>query len=432
VTTTTTRRGAPSAKAPATRTRKSTEKTTNRGSRGRSASSGPGRGVIDLRDRRPAPAKATRTRRAPSGHRSGAYLTILSLVITLNLLGLAMILSASSVTSVERYGSPWYQFTRQLLWFGLGLGAVIGCLRVDYRSWRRFAPRLVLGSVVLLVLVLVPGVGMEVNGATRWLGYGPLSIQPSEVAKLALVVFWADLLARRADRIHDWRAGLKPVLVTFAVAAGLIMLQPNLGTATIIFVTMWVMLFVAGVPLKPLGAVLAAGAAAAAMFAVLFPWRWRRISAFRDPWSDPQGVGYQTIQSKVGLANGGITGTGLGQGRAKWGFLPEAHTDFIFTIIGEEAGLIGALVVVGMFVTLAVAGINVALRAADRFGMLLAAGITTWFLSQAFFNIGQSVGALPVMGVPLPFVSSGGSSLVVNMAAAGILLNVARHTRTSR
>lgn len=400
------------------------------------------RKVIDLRERRPAEprtsrddgektrgkGRARRTAAAPSGRRSGSYVTILALVVTLNLIGLAMILSASSVTSVERYGSPWYQFTRQLLWFGLGMAAVVVCLRIDYRTWRRYAPRLLLVAGAMLALVLVPGIGMEVNGATRWLGYGPLSIQPSEIAKLALVLFWADLLARRAERVNDLHATLKPVLVTFGVCAGMIMLQPNLGTTTIIFVTMWVMLFVAGLPLKPLCGLLAAGAAVAGLFAVLYPWRWRRISAFRDPWADPQGVGYQTIQSKVGLANGGITGTGLGQGRAKWGFLPEAHTDFIFTIIGEEVGFIGGLIVVGMFVALAVSGIKVALRASDRFGMLLAAGITTWFLTQAFLNIGQSVGALPVMGVPLPFVSSGGSSLVVNMAAAGILLNVARHT----
>lgn len=392
----------------------------------------PGRSVIDLRERRVAsrrhqPPSASR-RRAPTGRRSGVYVTILSLVIALNLIGLAMILSASSVTSVERYGSPWYQFTRQLLWFGLGLVAVVVCLRIDYRTWRRYAPRLLLVAGALLALVLVPGVGMEVNGATRWLGYGPFSIQPSEIAKLALLVFWADLLARRAERIDDTRATLRPVLVTFGICAVLIMAQPNLGTTAIIFVTMWVLLFVAGVPLRPLGKVLAAGVALAGVFAVAFPWRWRRISAFRNPWADPEGVGYQTIQSKVGLANGGITGTGLGQGRAKWGFLPEAHTDFIFTIIGEEVGFIGAVLVVGMFVALAIAGIKVALAARDRFGMLLAAGITTWLLTQAFLNIGQAVGALPVMGVPLPFVSSGGSSLVVNMAAAGILLNVARHT----
>jgi cell division protein FtsW len=185
------------------------------------------------------------------------------------------------------------------------------------------------------------------------------------------------------------------------------------------------------VPLKPLGLTAAAGGGAAVLFAVVEPYRYRRLMGFRDPWADPLNTGYQTIQAQVGVANGGLIGTGLGEGRAKWGFLPFPHTDFIFAVIGEELGLVGALTVIALFLALGVLGIRTALRAPDRFGMLLAAGVTTWILVQAFVNIGAVIGALPITGVPLPFVSFGGSSLLVLMAAAGLLLNVARHARPS-
>jgi cell division protein FtsW len=366
---------------------------------------------------------------APPGRRSKAFVILLSLLLTLNVTGLVMILSASSVSSLEDYGSPWYQFTRQGIWFVLSLAALVLVMRRDYRRWRRRAGLYLLGSLFLLLLVVIPGVGVEANGATRWLGYGPLSIQPSELVKLTLIIFWADLLARRAKWIDDCRLTLVPVLITFLVAAALIMKQPNLGTTMIIFAVMVAMLFVGGTAGRWILAVLAAGVAAGAAFAMLFPWRWKRISAFLDPWQDAQNTGYQTIESKTALANGGLTGTGLGEGRAKWGFLPEAHTDFIFSVIAEEAGFIGGLLVIALFITFAVVGFQVAMRAPDRFGALLATGITAWFIVQAFLNIGQAVGALPVMGVPLPFVSSGGSSLLFSMIAAGMLLNVARQTR---
>jgi cell division protein FtsW len=366
---------------------------------------------------------------APPGRRSKSFVLLLSLLLTLNVTGLAMILSASSVSSLEDYGSPWYQFTRQALWFAVSLVAMVLVMRRDYRRWRRHCGLLLLGSLFLLVLVLVPGIGVEVNGATRWLGYGPFSIQPSELAKLALIVFWADLLARRAKWIDDVRLTLVPVLLTFLAAAGLIMLQPNLGTTMIIFAVMIAMLFVGGVGGGWIATVVAGGAAAGAVFALVFSWRWRRVTAFLDPWQDAQGAGYQVLASKSALANGGPFGTSLGEGRSKWGFLPEAHTDFIFAVIAEETGFVGGLLVIALLIALAVVGFQVAMRAPDRFGALLATGITAWFIVQAFLNIGQAVGALPIMGVPLPFVSSGGSSLLFSMIGAGMLLNVARQTR---
>ncbi len=365
----------------------------------------------------------------PPGRRSKSFVTILSLVMVLNLIGLAMILSASSVTSLEDYGSPWYQFTRQFIWFGIGSVAMVLTMRRDYRKWRNRSGYLLLGVLAMLFLVLVPHVGVKSNGATRWLGVGQFSIQPSEFAKLVLIIFWADLLSRRAKWIDDARLTVFPVVLTFLVTAAMIMAQPNLGTTTIIFFIMVAMLFVGGAPFRWIAGILGMGVAAGAAFAVLFPWRFRRISAFLDPWQDAQGIGYQPIEAQTAVATGGVTGTGLGQGRSKWGYLPEAQTDFIFSVIAEETGFVGALLLIALFIALGVTGVRVAMRAPDRFGMLLATGITTWFLAQAFFNIGQAVGALPVMGVPLPFVSFGGSSLVVGMVAAGMLLNVARQTR---
>ena len=360
---------------------------------------------------------------------SSTYAWMFALVAILNLLGLLMVLSASSFTSLEDYGSPWYQFQRQFMWLFLGSIALVACLRIDYHSWRRRVGPLLLLSFGLMLLVMAPGMGVDANGARRWVGYGPLTVQPAELVKLAMILFTADLLARRADRVHDWRLTLKPVMVVFGGFAVLLMLQPNLGTTIILAVIVLSMLFVTGVPGRPLAVVVGALTAAATAFAFLEPYRFRRLMAFRDPWADPLNTGFQTIQSQVGLANGGLLGTGLGEGRAKWGFLPEAHTDFIFAIIGEELGLVGALTVVALFLALGLLGVRTALRAPDRFGMLVATGVTTWILVQAFVNIGAVVGVLPITGVPLPFVSSGGSSLLFTMAASGLLLNVARQAR---
>jgi cell division protein FtsW len=373
--------------------------------------------------------RARRVPATPPGGRSDLFLGLFALVVVLNLIGLLMVLSASAVDALYEYGSSWYQFQRQFLWLVLGAVVLVVTMRVDYRRWRPWAGRLVLVSLVLLAAVLVPGLGVEVNGSSRWLGAGPIRIQPSELAKLALLLFVADLLARRAHRIREDRLTILPVMVVFGLTAGLIMAQPNLGTTVILGVIVFVMLFVAGVRLKPLAVLGVAGAALAALAAVVEPYRYRRLMAFRDPWADPLNTGYQTIQSQVGIASGGLVGVGLGEGRAKWGFLPFPHTDFIYAIIGEEFGLLGSLLVVAMFLALGVLGVRTALRAPDTFGVLIATGVTAWIVVQAFVNIGAVVGVLPITGVPLPFVSFGGSSLLVTMAAAGLLLNVARQAR---
>jgi len=381
-------------------------------------------------DRTPNPKrKGRRMRGRPSGRRSPTFVFLLAVVLVINLIGLAMVLSASSVTALYEYGSSWYLFKRQLLWMALGLVAMIGVMRVDYHWWRRWTTTLLVGCGILMVLVMVPGLGVNVNGSSRWLGYGFIRIQPSEFAKLGVLLFVADLLARRADKVGNWRVTLQPVLVVFGIFAAMLMLQPNLGTTIILGAIVFMMLFVSGVEMKPLVGTFAVGGVLATMAATMASYRRRRLLGFIDPWKDAQNTGYQTIQAQVAVAHGGITGSGLGQSRAKYGFLPFAHTDFIFAIIADELGLIGALVVVALFIALGVAGVRAALQAPDRYGMLIATGITSWILIQAFVNVGAVVGVLPITGVPLPFVSFGGSSLVVTMAAIGLLLSVARQAR---
>ena len=361
--------------------------------------------------------------------RNGTFVVLVGAAAALSLVGLVMVLSASGVEGLDEEGSSWAFFRKQLLWTGLGALVAYGGSRLDYRVLRRCATPFLLISLALLVLVLVPGVGMNVNGASRWLGYGSLSIQPSEFAKLAVLLWAADLLARRADLMARSAVTVRPVMFVLAVTAGLIMLQPNLGTTIVLASIAFVVLFVAGAPVAPLAGYGAVGAAGGLFLALYEPYRRARVTAFLDPWADAANTGYQTIQGQIGLATGGVAGLGLGESRAKWGFLPYAHTDFIFAIIGEELGLVGALVVVALFLTFAVAGIHTALEAPDRFGTLVAAGITSWILVQAFVNIGAVVGQLPVTGVPLPFVSYGGSSLLVTMMAVGVLLNIARQIR---
>jgi cell division protein FtsW len=373
---------------------------------------------------------AASRRRPPTvaGHPSGFWL-LLAVTGVLVVIGLVMVLSASSVQSLREHGNTWVYFLRQVMWLALGLVAMAATLKLDYRIWRRFAPPLLAVTVVLLVLVVIPGVGINVYGSSRWLGAGPFRMQPSELAKLAMLLFVADLLARRADRITDHHRVLKPVIIVTGFIGGLIMLQPDLGTTMVMGGMVFALLFVAGVPLLPLASVGVAGTALALTLALSADYRRERVLAFLNPEADPSNTGFQTLQSIYAVSEGGISGVGIGASRAKYGFLPNAHTDFIYAIIGEEAGLIGAVLVLGLFVAFAFLGVRAAVRAPDRFGMLLAAGITASITAQAMVNIGAVLGLLPITGVPLPLVSSGGSSLIITMAAVGLLLNVARQAR---
>ena len=371
-----------------------------------------------------------RSRRPPAGHANGVVL--LAIVAVLTTVGLVMVLSASSVQSQREVGSTWSYFAKQLMWVALGVVALLGTARLDYRRWKRLSGPFLAVCAFLLLVVLVPGVGVRVNGAQSWLALGPMRMQPAELAKLAVLLHAANVLARRYRKMHDWRLTLLPVGVLAGGIAFLIMLQPDLGTTIVLGSITMAVLFVAGVPLLRLGGVGAAATAAALVLALGKAYRRNRILAFLDPSKDPLNTGFQLNQSFMGVASGGWTGLGLGESRAKWGFLPNAHTDFIFAIICEELGLIGAVAVVALFLAFAVFGTRAALMAPDRFGTLVAAGITAWILTQAFVNVGGVVGLLPITGLTLPFISFGGTSLLITMAATGVLVNVARQGRSPR
>ena len=366
----------------------------------------------------------SRRRLRPSG------LTLLfSVTIALDVIGLVMVLSASSVEALSQYGSSWVFFEKQLLWVALGGVAMAITMRVDYRHWRRFARPLMIVTSLLLLAVLVPHVGVNVSGSSRWLGFGTFRFQPSELAKLSLTLFAADLLARRVEQTGQPRQALGGVVIAYLVTAALIFRQPDMGTALVVSAIVLGLLFGAGMPRVTMAKLTAGAVGAAFVLGMAEPYRRARLLSFMHPWADRSTSGYQVVQSLVGLGSGGIAGVGLGASRAKWGFLPNAYTDFIFAIIGEELGLIGAVMVVGLFAAFAVVGLRVAKRAPDRFGMLLAIGISVWVTSQAILNMGAVIGMLPVTGVPLPLVSFGGSSTTIMMGAIGMLLNVARQQR---
>jgi cell division protein FtsW len=361
--------------------------------------------------------------------RPANYLLLVATIAVLNIVGAVMVLSASSVASLTDYGSAWYFFERQVAWTAVAAAAFMITARIDYHAWRRWVRPLVIVSGLLLFAVLIPGIGVHVAGSRRWLGSGVLRFQPTEIAKLALLVFAADVVARRSRELHDWRRVLRPVLLVLAVFAALVLREPDLDSTIVLTLIVFTVLVVGGVRLRHLAVVGALTGVAGTVLALSEPYRRARVFAFLHPSSDASSAGYQISQSLIAVGSGGWTGVGLGEGRAKWLFLPNAHTDFIFAVIGEELGLVGCLLVVGLFVAFAVLGTRAALRAPDRFGTLLGAGVTMWVVGQAAINIGAVIGLLPVSGIPLPFVSFGGSALVFTMAAAGILGNVARQAR---
>jgi cell division protein FtsW len=373
-------------------------------------------------DRRMRARDAERRRKpAPPLH----FYVLAAVVAVLTMLGLVMVLSASSVTALLVDGSSWTYFRRQAIWMVLGAIALFITSRTPYHVWRRFIPALVGITFLMLVGVLVAG--HRVNGAKAWFTFGPIGFQPVEVAKLALLLYSADLLARRADRMHEVRMTLVPLLVVLGATVLLVLAQPDLGGAMVLASIVLGVAFIAGTPLLPLtGTIGLVGVAGAAFMIRVRSDRW---TAFLNLAAHKQDDGFQVWQSLVGIASGGLTGVGLGASKAKWGYLPEAHTDFIFAILAEELGFAGVAVVLALFLMFVWLGVRIALRAPDRFGMLLAGGITAWILCQVIINIGGVVGLMPLTGLTLPFVSFGGSSLLVTMVAAGLLLNVARNSR---
>jgi cell division protein FtsW len=355
--------------------------------------------------------------------------TALSILIAvLCVFGLVMVGSASPIISIGLYGSPWAILIRQSLYMGVGICALLLAARMDYRRWRRIRGLLLVGTMILLVLVLVHGIGASAGGSSRWIGFGMLQLQPSELMKLALAIFAADLLTRRANP-SDPKMVIVPVLAVLGISGALILKQPDMGTAMVLGCIAFGVLFMGGVPMGPMLKILGGLAGLALLVGLADPYRRDRILSFLNPGANKAGTGYQVWQSLIGLGSGHIFGLGLGGGREKYGTLPNAHTDFIFSVVGEELGLVGAVVLLGLFFALAWFGLRAAIRAPDRFGSLLAVGITTWITSQAVINIGAVIGVLPVTGIPLPFISFGGSSLIITMVAFGILLNIAAQER---
>lgn len=345
------------------------------------------------------------------------------------LLGLIMILSASSVASLEEYGSSFLFFKKQVIWAVIGIVAFITFARLDYRKLSGWGYVLLAAVILMLFAVLVPGIGVTAGGSSRWLALGPLSIQPSELAKIALVLFVADVFSRKdPEAVMELPHTLLPVVPVVGILVLLIMAQPDMGTTMLIGVIGFGLLFLAGAPLRYLGVMGALGGAITAFGALAEPYRRARVLAFLNPWSDPLNTGYQTIQSLIAMGSGGFLGVGIGASRQKWLYVPNAHTDFIYAILGEEVGLLGTVTVLGMFAFLAYLGIRIARAAPDRFGMFIAAGVTLWISVQALVNIGAVTASLPITGVPLPLVSFGGSSLVVTLIGMGILTNVARQS----
>lgn len=348
-------------------------------------------------------------------------------VIALLGIGVVMVYSSSAVSAYVNFDDSYYFLKRQIIWASLGLLAMVFTMNVDYHIWRKLAKPVMVVTLILLVLVLVPGLGKVVNGARRWLGFGSLYLQPSEIAKLSMVLFTSTSLAKHQERISSFLRGIVPQLLMLLVVFALILKEPDLGTALSIAGTVFVLLFVSGAKMKHLGSLGAVGVIGI-IAAVLFePYRMKRLLAFSDPWADPLDTGYHIIQSLYAIGSGGLFGVGLGRSREKFLYLPEPHTDFIFAILGEELGLIGTLTVIVLFFLFAWRGLKVAISAPDIYGSVLATGLTTMIMVQALMNIAVVTASMPVTGIPLPFLSFGGSALIFTLAGVGILLNISRY-----
>jgi cell division protein FtsW len=371
--------------------------------------------------------RAAARRRSDRVMAANRQVTLLFLIVAILLLmGLTETISASSTVEIREQVERFSYFKRQLLGVGLGTIALFVMSRIPYQTYRRHAMSIYLLAVALLILVLV--VGRRAGGATAWLDFGPLSFQPSEAAKFAVIVALAKVMERKSKVLGDWKHFAAPVLALVGTVAILIMLQPDLGTLIIVGAASMAVLLTSTAPLRyvlPLGA---GGAGLGVLLAYADPERWSRLTSYLDPWADAGDTGYQVIQSLYALGNGGLFGVGLGASRARWYYLPNAHTDFIFAIIGEETGLVGAMSVIALFTLLTVVGWSIAAKARDQFGKMLAAGIVTWLSLQAVVNIGGVVGALPITGIPLPFVSYGGTAVVISMAVTGVLVNIAQQS----
>ena len=358
-------------------------------------------------------------------------LPLVAVVLVLLTIGLAMVYSASGITALDANDDPSTFLAQQSAWAALGVAAMFVVSRVDYRLLRYLAIPMLVVAVILLGAVLIPGVGVSVGGATRWLRFGIVGLQPAELAKLALIVYLATWLGAKREQVGSWRVTVPFVLVTMLVA-GLVIAEPDLGTTIVIVMVALGMYFAAGARVMMFAALGMCAAVGVAALAVVNPERLERLTTFMNPWAHPQDAGFQTIQMLYALGLGGPFGEGLGAGKEKFGYLPHPYTDSIFAVLGDELGLAGTLLIVFLFLVLAFRGVRIALRAEDATGALLATGVTMWLCFQAWVNMAVVASLVPMTGITLPFISYGGSSLCVGLMAVGILLNVGRARTTQR
>lgn len=357
---------------------------------------------------------------------TGYDLTLLSVVLGLLAIGLAMVYSASGIKALDAVDDPRYFLIQQSAWVAIGLVAMLVIARIDYHRYRRLAAPVLLLALLLLGVVLVPGVGTRVGGASRWLRISSFAgLQPAELAKLAIVLYLAFWLAAKRELMGRWSVTV-PFVAVLTLVAALVIAEPDLGTAIVVVAIGLAMYFVAGARLVEFAALGGLATICVAAVAVVQPYRLARLVTFIDPWSDPKGAGFQTIQSIYALALGGPLGEGLGAGKEKFGFLPAPYTDSIFAVLGDELGLIGTLAVVVLFLVIAFKGVRIALAAPDPTGALLATGVTVSLVFQAWVNMAVVASLVPMTGITLPFISYGGSSICVGLVAVGILLNVGR------
>ena len=383
--------------------------------------------------KRPAASKRTRSARPPAeraprlvGPPPGIWYGIIGVVIVFVMLGLVMVLSASAVTEANKGNWAYNVFLRQAMWAGFGLVAMTIMAKVPYTAWRRVSMPLAVLGVAAMLGPFAPGIGSTVNGARAWIRVGGYSVQPSEFLKLVAILVTADLLSRRSGQLNHRRNTLYPLAAVGAVGAGLCMVQGDLGSAIVLGAVVFAIAWIAGVPFAPMALMGSVATAAGLFFVLSSQARTDRFTAFTDVTGNKDRLAWQTYQGYVSMASGGISGSGIGGSKTKLGYLPYAHSDFIFAIIADELGMLGAGAVIGGFIMLVWFGVQTALAAPDRFGMLVAGGVASWFGVQAIVNLGGVTGLMPVTGLTLPFFSAGGSSLFVSMAAVGLLLSVAR------
>ena len=353
-------------------------------------------------------------------------ISLFTVAVILMCVGVVMIYSSSSIYAWERYKDGFFFLKRHLIFMLIGGVLTFYFMSIDYHKLRQYSRPLLIISLILLVLVLIPGLGREVSGARRWFRFKFISFQPSELASLAIIVYVADFISRKGNLIKSFFKGFLPPMCVLGFCAALIIVQPDLGTTISIGAVVLIMLFVAGVRPAYLLSLILVSLPALYLLVFHVAYRRARILAFLNPWLDPKGSGFQIIQSQLALGSGGIFGVGLGHSKQKLFYLPAAHTDFIFSIIGEELGLIGTIGVIMLFIIFIQQGIKVIKNTPDKFGYFLALGLVAMIAFRAAINIGVSCGVLPTKGLPLPFISYGGSSFIFDMVSVGILVNIAR------